>query len=85
MLLHSIEYENAWYKLLMDDLLYSIDKFSIHCVYEYDICISVPSTHGKVNALSQEMQTQKCIIIFLLLRTKKLEFHFLLNRLTYVV
>ena len=42
--------------------IYSVHTFSIQDVHEYDRYILVPSSHGKANALSQEMQTPKFCI-----------------------
>ena len=65
-LLHIIEYEvHRASFVLMGHLLYLVHKFSFQGVYEYDIQISEPSSHGKVSALSQEMQGEKfCILLF---------------------
>ena len=46
--------------MLMGHMPYSVIKFSIQSVYEYDIYMSVPSSPDNVSALRQQMQTQKC-------------------------
>ena len=63
--------------VLIGNLPYSVHKFGIQGVYEYDIYISVSSSHSKVSIGATDAQPEMLYIV-LLWRTKILEFHIFL-------
>ena len=65
--------------VLMGHLPYSVHKFSIKGVYEYDIYISVPFSHCKVWALGQQLHNQKCCIYIVALENGNMSFSFIFN------
>ena len=67
---------------LMGHLTYSVHKFSILGVYEYDIYISVPPSHGKcIEALHRKPRNVYCVAV----ENENIGISFLSNMLTYVV